>query len=471
MRRFDRRRLLQGTAALGASAALCSLRRVQVVKVVDDELLHWIAVTPRDEALRRAARELAHGLDPALLLAALLVSAAREFPSDRAQFNHAALGVSAMLQLSLEARDDERVDLALWKFDHFKEDQARYADDASWRFAKIEDSKLPAPQNAKAALVDALEKWDAPAADVALVALLRSTSIAETYALVWEYGLRCRGNIGHKAIYAALSYRALALAQRCAEDVLRSVVRSFFIGGKSDDAAPFEESRAIVARGIDRKRELAADDLGPTRELLGEIRTAKPTELPSIAAKLASSGARANSLFDAARIAAAEIGVADPSIAPLHALTSLNSLAWIAANSGSKRVADLALLQAPAWMAGFRSALASKTADGLEFRIESLREAKSSDADDPRSLAIRALAAASDREKISELRVEVAERARRFGTEIHQYKHAAAALEEAELAGDFARPFVLATLASHEAPKQTDDERWSRIREAKARAK
>src|SRR5262245_41608302 len=47
-----------------------------------EDTLRWVMTTPRDPALRRAARELHAGLDPGHLLGAILVAASRDIRTD-----------------------------------------------------------------------------------------------------------------------------------------------------------------------------------------------------------------------------------------------------------------------------------------------------------------------------------------------------------------------------------------------------
>ena len=69
-----------------------------------------------------------------------------------------------------------------------------------------------------------MDAWDADAADVAIAALCRSAGAAEVMEPLYRYGIRDQRNIGHKAIFAAQSWRTLqTIGWANAEPVLRSL--------------------------------------------------------------------------------------------------------------------------------------------------------------------------------------------------------------------------------------------------------
>jgi hypothetical protein len=431
-----------------------------------EKRVRWIMAAPREPALQRGARELAAGLDSGLLLGAVLVAAARDLRTDLPAFNHSALSVSAIDQLGTPAPEAERRRNALWCLDYFKEVQEAEAASGDWRQQPVAAAALPSGAAARAALVQALERWDREAADAALAGWVRSAPLDEVYTLVFEYGLRCSGNLGHKGIYAALSRRALPLAGgRFAEDVLRSVVSSFFLGGRTERAAPFERSRELVGeQGIVPRARRPESDAGPARELLAALRTSAPGELPDDAARLLADGAAQAVLWDAVVAAAAEVAVADPSTAALHALTSTNSLRHIGLCAPSPRVAQLALLQAAAWAAGFRTNLdageASVRLDAVEPGPAQADLVFAAQPGFARAAGALALGAQDHVAFIA----RAARVARRSSDDVHEFKLSAAALEEARRASPWARPFACAALAMHlPAEGRPDGARLQRI--------
>src|SRR5262249_41673344 len=72
--------------------------------------------------------------------------------------------------------------------------------------------------------IEAMDNWDEEGTDRAVVPLVRSSGAAEVMELFWRYGARDFRDIGHKAIYAANSYRTLqTIGWRHAEPVMRSL--------------------------------------------------------------------------------------------------------------------------------------------------------------------------------------------------------------------------------------------------------
>jgi hypothetical protein len=248
--RLARRELLCWSALLVAGRPWFGLLSSRPAADEVQDLVQWIRTTPREPALARGARELRAGLDPARLLGALLLASAREIRTDLPRFNHAALSVSAIDQLARSAPAAERQRTALWCLDYFKEAQRPSPARTIGACRRSTRSGFPGVRAARAALVDALERWDRDAADAAIAGWVRSAPLDEVFDLLFEYGTRCAANLGHKAIYAALARRALPLlGEPYAEDVLRSVVASFFLDGPTPAAAPFERAARSSARG------------------------------------------------------------------------------------------------------------------------------------------------------------------------------------------------------------------------------
>lgn len=416
---LDRRELL----GLGLGAAAIAILPASARRTPEslDELVAWILATPREEAVRRAARELRAGLDSEFLLGATLVGAARAIHPDLPRFNHAALVVASLAGLARGATAKERARLVLWGLDNLKASQERQKEDGPWEWRRLEAHKLPEGERALAALRTALEAWDPPAADAALASAVRSVPAAELDRFLAEYGMRCRGNIGHKAIYAAQSRRALPLAGASErEGVLRSLVATYFIGGKNAEAEVFEKSRRLAGEAPAPPAPLGREDLGPAHELLAEIRKSDGGAVPAVVARLLAAGAHPDGLWDAVFVGASEVTLAHVSIASLHALTSCESLHHLAHDLGDERLARLALLQAAAWVAFFRAS-ALKDDSERAFRLEARP------AEERASLAL----------------------VRAKGNDVHEFKLAMAAFDAAHAAGSFARPAVLSALAAH----------------------
>src|SRR5205807_9891045 len=109
--------------------------------------------------------------------------------------------------------------------DNFKVSQAKNKEESGgWQMPAVEMSKLPPNHQAKQRFIEAMDNWDEEGADRAITALVRHASATEVIELFWRYGCRDFRDIGHKAIYAANSYRTLqTIGWRHAEPVVRSL--------------------------------------------------------------------------------------------------------------------------------------------------------------------------------------------------------------------------------------------------------
>src|SRR5262245_32274648 len=222
-RQFLRASMIGGLLGTGDLAWLGGLPPVsaaearlgpEVVKL-DPEiepLVRFLEETPRDRLLEETAAKVRRGLSYRELLAALLLAGVRNVeprPSVGFKF-HAVLVVNSAHLASLAAADADRWLPIFWALDNFKESQARNQKERNgWRMPPVKESAVPPARRARQAFVDALEKWDAEAADVAIAGLARSAGADEVFELFWKYAPRDYRSIGHKAIFAGNSRRTL----------------------------------------------------------------------------------------------------------------------------------------------------------------------------------------------------------------------------------------------------------------------
>ena len=88
----------------------------------------------------------------------------------------------------------------------------------------VDESRVPPPHKARAAFIEAMDRWDEAAADVAVAGLARSAGSNELFELFARYGCRDFRSIGHKAIFVANSWRTLnCVGWQYAEPVRRSL--------------------------------------------------------------------------------------------------------------------------------------------------------------------------------------------------------------------------------------------------------
>ena len=124
-----------------------------------------------------------------------------------------------------------------------------------------------------------MEMWDAEAADAAVAALCRSSGAAQTMEPLWRMAVRDQRNIGHKAIFAAQSWRTLqTIGWEHAEPVLRSLVFGMLdLQGDSRPrpVGPYEANLENAAK-IRQDWQIGRDDPAATQALLQVIRQATP---------------------------------------------------------------------------------------------------------------------------------------------------------------------------------------------------
>ena len=242
-RGLRRRRFLQMASALGLGAELApwaSLRTITPLKGEEAQLkpemvkfrpeiepvVRLIEDTPRDRALEMAITQLKKGLSYNQLLSGLFLAGIRNIKPRPVGFKfHAVMVINSAHVLGQSSAVTERLLPLLWALDNFKSSQAQDVKEGDWVLAEVDECRLPKTHRAKEEFVRAMEVWDPEAADAAIAALCRSSGAAETMEPLWRIAVRDQRNIGHKAIFAAQSWRTLqTIGWVHAEPVLRSLV-------------------------------------------------------------------------------------------------------------------------------------------------------------------------------------------------------------------------------------------------------
>ena len=181
--------------------------------------------------------------------------------------------------------------------------------------------------------------------------------------------MRDQRNIGHKAIFAAQSWRTLqTIGWVHAEPVLRSLVFGMLdLQGDSRPrpVGPYEANLEIAPK-IREEWTVGRDDPAATQALLRVIREATPEVASAEAVKLLNQGIAPGSIWDAAILAACELLMHSPGILALHATTATNALHYIYTASGDDTTRRLALLQAVGWQPMFRGRVKLTDATGID---------------------------------------------------------------------------------------------------------
>lgn len=464
---MSRRRFLK-TTALGASvltaaegSILATLPAVtatearldrDLVRLQSDiePLVRLLEETPRERVVEEFATRVRKGLSYREVLAALLLAGVRNVqPRPYVGFKfHAVLVVNSAHLASLDSPDEERWLPIFWSLDYFKRSQAEEAETSGWRMRPVREQAIPPASRARQAFIDAMDRWDEEAADVAVAGLARSAGAHELFELFCRYGARDFRDIGHKAIFVANSWRTLqCIGWRFAEPVLRSLAYALlkYDGAnpaRADHLAdrPWRRHQELVRRI--RKRWLEGKPSpDATAELLNTLRKGSYRDVCDQAVELINRGVAVQSIWDACHTAAVELVMRQPAIIPLHAVTSTNALRYAFEHSANDETRRMLLLQNLAFLTLFRDRMPER-GSVAQRRIDELKPAsKGNDAPtelsaifdavgrDRMAAAERALAFldhGSPRELVRAARLLIFAK----GTDSHDYKYSSAALED-----------------------------------------
>jgi len=348
-----------------------------------EPLVRLLEETPRDRLLEEVAARIKKGTSYREVLAALLLAGVRNVeprPSVGFKF-HAVLVVNSAHLASLASHDSERWLPIFWALDNFKDAQAKnLVERKGWRMPAVRESSVPPARKARQAFIDAMDSWDAEAADVAVAGLVRSAGADEVTELLWKYAPRDFRAIGHKAIFAANTRRTLGVIgwQQYAEPVLRSLTYAMMSAGnvnpaKADEAAdrPGRKNRELVkeirAEWLDGKPDAAA-----TTDLLATFRQASAEDASKAVVGLLNKSVAAQSIWDAVLAGAGELLMRRPGIPSLHSVTTMNALRYAFETSADDETRRWLLLQAAAFMPMFRGEVAARKENLSEEKIDSL---------------------------------------------------------------------------------------------------
>ena len=212
--------------------------RVQLSADIEP-LVRLLEDTPRERVIEAVVNRIRSGTSYQDLLSAVMLAGVRGIRPRPVGFKfHAVLVVNSAHLASLAARDQERWLPLLWACDNFKTSQARNRQEGDWVMPPVDESRLPDASHARARFIEAMDAWDEEGADRAITALVRSAGAAEVIELFWRYGARDFRDIGHKAIYAANSWRTMqTIGWRHAEPVMRSLAFAILDHGRDPNPA------------------------------------------------------------------------------------------------------------------------------------------------------------------------------------------------------------------------------------------
>jgi hypothetical protein len=457
---------LQSATALGLGASLApwaSLSTITPARAADmkvgpdavrfrpeiEPVVRWIEETPRDRIFDKTVEELKQGLSYRDLLSGLFLAGVRNVRPHPVGFKfHAVLVVNSAHLLGQTAPIADRLLPLFWALDNFKGSQAQDIKEGDWTLNKVDEARLPKPDKARAEFVRAMDAWDEDAADIAIAGLCRNTGAAETMETIWRYAVRDQRDIGHKAIFAAQSWRTLqAIGWQHAEPVLRSLSHGLLDLGRDTRKVaigPYETNLENIKK-IRDDWTAGKPDADATRALLKTIRQATPEEASAEAVKMLNAGVSADSLWDAVILAGNEALMQKPGILAIHAVTSANALHFIYGASGNDANRRLALLQAVGWQPMFRDRVKPPDSAGIDA-IESVKPESSGEEavgeifatinDNPNQAARKTVAYLEGGGSTDLVFAAARRMIFHKGRDSHHYKFGAAAWEECVLASD-----------------------------------
>src|SRR4051812_37857048 len=175
-----------------------------------EPLVRLLEDTSRERVLEEVAARIHRGLTYRELLAALLLAGVRSIQPRPVGFKfHAVLVVNSAHLASLASPESDRWLPIFWAIDQFKVSQASNQREGNWTMGPVDEAAVPSSHRARAAFIEALEKWDEAAADAAIAGLVRNAGADELFEIFCRYGARDFREIGHKAIYVSNSFRCL----------------------------------------------------------------------------------------------------------------------------------------------------------------------------------------------------------------------------------------------------------------------
>jgi hypothetical protein len=334
-----------------------------------EPLVRLLEDTPRERLLEEVAARVKKGLTYREILAALLLAGVRNIqPRPNVGFKfHAVMVVNSAHLAAINSPDEHRWLPIFWALDNFKSSQARAKQEGGWRMAPVAESKLPSARKAVKAFTDAMDNWDEAAADTAVAALARSSSVNELLAIFARYGCRDFRDIGHKAIYVAGAFRALqVIGWHHAEPVLRSLAYALLRHEGENpsrrDGEPDRPGRhnAELAKRIRPEWQEGKLDTAATQDLLSSLRQATPASICDTVVEQLNRGIAPQSVWDGLFSGCAELLMRQPGIVGLHTLTTANAIYHAYQTALDDGTRKTALLQCAAFVPLFRDAMKSR---------------------------------------------------------------------------------------------------------------
>ncbi|MSU47899.1 MAG: hypothetical protein EXS37_02200 [Opitutus sp.] len=371
-------------AGLGDLAFLVGLPRVSAAEAKLDPkavrftpeiepLVRMLEDTPRERLLEEVGDRIKRGTSYREILAALLLAGVRNIQPRPVGFKfHAVLVVNSAHLASQNSPEADRWLPIFWALDQFKVSQARDVREGDWTLGPVDEAAVPPKEKAAQAFTAAMDNWDTAAADPAVAGLVRATPPADVFDILCRLGARDFRDLGHKAIYAANSWRALqSIGWQHAEPVLRSLAYAMLDheGGNpaqrdAEADRPGRRHHELVAK-IPSGWRKGKPDTDATSVFLRTLREGSWENAGDRAVELLNRGVAPSSLWDAIFEGAGELLMRKPGIATLHAVTATNALHFAFQQTKSDATRRYLLLQSAAFIPLFRATAGVNAAQGV----------------------------------------------------------------------------------------------------------
>jgi hypothetical protein len=419
-----------------------------------------LLAAPRDDVPALALAWHGRGATPRDLLRVAMLAGVQEVePSPIGGKVHAIMMVSSAVEVTARLEGPAALVPALFNLDRVKHSQAR--DEAEGDFTMPAAPAVePGPAATHASALDrAMERWDLPEADRAVTALHAMMEPSLLFERLWPWAARDFRVIGHKAIYAAQTYWVLAeLGWSHGRDALRSLVLGVLDANPYDSASERETAAILGLFETNRERRARlpegwareASDPAASFALCARLRDCDPDEAAAAVVEASLAGVAAASLWDALRLRAFEQLMHTPNIVGVHPVTSVNALYHAAVITTDDATRRLLVLQAASWLSLFEPLLREGRGRRAERRpIEALvedaeRRDRAEDpfaVEDPVEAGRRAFVQVRARGPATFGTTGVGVLVRKAG-EDHDYKLAAAVLDELQAAHPRCRPYL-----------------------------
>ncbi len=449
-------------AGLGDLAFLGGLPRVSAAEAKLDPkgvkftpeiepLVRLLEDTPRDRVLEEFGARIKRGTTYRDVLAAVLLAGVRNIQPRPVGFKfHAVLVVNSAHLASQNSPDADRWLPIFWALDQFKSSQARDVREGDWTLGAVDEAAVHVTgDKARAAFTTAMDNWDEAAVDTATAALVRTAKPAEIFELFCRSGARDYRDLGHKAIYVANSWRTLqTIGWQHAEPVLRSLAYALQYHEGTNPA-----QRDVEADRPGRRHQELVTKISPgwlagkvdadaATQFLRTLRTGSWENAGDTAVELLNRGVAPQSLWDAIFAGAGELLMRRPGIATLHAVTATNALHYAYQHTSHDETRRFLLLQAAAFIPLFRGTAGVNARQGVVIDEFEPLSPTATDA-----TAVEEIFADVSRDKLAAARktlgwlrhaggsaqpfIAAAQRMIYLkGTDSHDYKFSAAALED-----------------------------------------